>query len=229
MTTTTQDAGWEFIESQLPTFIVRVNRHSLPMYDALGHRVDVPALLTATPRRGEAREKAVTVKTNDGRATSARLCWFWLPKLEAEKARTRALRDGAKSDEELDATEYVVLLTTASRTRLSAEQVFELYRARWQIELNFKRDKTIGQLDRLPSMTPATIQAWICANVLLGLIARRLSAQSVDLPPCALADALIPIAKVAGSPSARPRRRALVRNATRLESDSRRPAALHAS
>jgi len=208
--------------------IVRVNRHSLPMYDSLDRRVDVPALLTNTPRRGEAHETAVTVKTQDGCEMAARLCWLWLPKLEAEKARARAARDGAKADEELDSSEYIVLLTTAPRERLRVEQVFELYRARWQVELNFKRDKTIGQLDRLPSMTPATIHAWICANVLLGLIARRLSAQSVDLPPCGIAGVLIPIAEATGPASARPRRRAVVRHAASVESDSRRVAALYA-
>lgn len=209
--------------------IVRVNRHSLPMYDALDHRLDVPGLLTSTRRRGDAQETSVTVRTQDGRETAARLCWLWLPRGEAEKARTRATRDGARGDEELDAAEYVVFLTTVPRARLSAAQVIELYRARWQIELAFKRDKSIGQLDRLPSMTPPTIQAWICANVLLGLIARRLSAQSVDLPPCTLAHILIPVAEATGSPSTRSRRRALVRHAVGVESDPRRPAALRAS
>ena len=209
--------------------IVRVNRYSLPMYDALDNRVDIPALLANTRRRGEAHESTVTIKTNDGRQTAARLCWLWLPKPEAEKARARAMRDGAKADEELDSSEYIVLLTTAPQMRLRVDQTFELYRARWQIELNFKRDKSIGQLDRLPSMTPATIHAWICANVLLGLIARRLSAQSVDLPPCGIAGVLIPLTEEASVPSARPRRSALVRHAVGVESDSRRAAALHAS
>ena len=123
---------------------------------SLDNRVDIPALLANTRRRGEAHESTVTLKTNDGRQTAARLCWLWLPKPEAEKARARAMRDGAKADEELDSSEYIVLLTTAPQMRLRVDQIFELYRARWQIELNFKRDKSIGQLDRLPSMTPAT-------------------------------------------------------------------------
>jgi len=209
--------------------LVRVNRHSLPMYGALKRRIDVPALLAATRRRGHAQEQTVTVKTQGGRETAARLCWVWLPKPEAEKARARVAREGGKTDDELDAAEYMVLLTTAPRTRLSVDQVLDLYRARWQIELNFKRDKTIGQLDRLPSLTPATIQAWICANVLLGLIARRLSAQSVDIPPCGIARLIIPCTEAAGSASTSHRRRALVRDAAGLEPNSRRTAALHAA
>ena len=201
--------------------LVRVNRHSLPMYDARGRRVDVPLLLVTTRKRGHAQNKAVTVKTTDGRKTTARLCWLWLPKPEAEKARARAMRDGEKHPAELDATEYVILLTTATRARLREEQIIDLYRARWQVELDFKRDKSIGQLDTLPSLIPQTIHAWLCAKVLLGLIARRLASRPVAIPPSGLANVILPAIEANPGP-ARRRRRALVRNATGVESPARR-------
>lgn len=208
--------------------LVRVNRHSLPLYDTQGNRIDVLGLLAATPKRGRAQHKAVHVRTTDGRQASAQLCWLWLPKSEAEKARAKAARDGEHDPAELDATEFVVLLCTAPRSRLSADQVVELYRARWQVELDFKRDKSIGQLDKLPSLLPKTIHAWICGNVLLGLIARRLASTAAAIPPSGLSVAIIPAAEPLARP-VRGRGRALVRDAVGVESPPQRPSAHEAA
>ncbi len=43
------------------------------------------------------------------------------------------------------------------------------------MELDFKRDKSIAGLDELPSFTPATIRAWLCAKMLAIHLARRLA------------------------------------------------------
>jgi len=204
--------------------LVRVNRHSLPLYDSRGQRVSVCELLSTTRRRGRAHHKAVRVVAADGREARAQLCWLWLPKADAERARERATRDGEKDAAELETAEYIVVLTTAPGTRLCAEQAIELYRVRWQIELDFKRDKSIGQLDGLPNFLPKTIHAWLCAKVLLGLIARRLASQPVAVPPCGLADAILPSVRTSDAP-ARARRRALVCDADGVECPSRRPSA----
>ena len=91
------------------------------------------------------------------------------------------------------------------------------------IELDFKRDKSIGQLDTLPSLLPETIRAWLCAKVLLGLIVRRLASQQVAVPPSGLGFAILPATSEV--PRRGSRRRALVRHATRVDGPPRRPAA----
>ncbi len=174
--------------------LVRFNRHSLPVFDAHGGRIDVRRLLASTPKRGRAYNKRVRVRTADGREASARLCWMWLPKADAARARANATRDGEKDSVELHLAEYMTVLTTVPRSKLREDRVLELYRARWQIELDFKRDKSIGQLDTLPNLVPQTIHSWICAKLLLCLIAKKLAAKSVATPPCGLADAIIPAA-----------------------------------
>lgn len=208
--------------------LVRLNRQSMPLVDARGERIAVPKLLAKTRKRGRVQEKAVRVRGADGRTTRARVCWLWLPKPEAEKARVRAARDGVKDPEELKASEYVVVVTTAPKRRLSAEQVIDLYRARWQVELDFKRDKSLGGLDTLPSFLPQTIHAWLCAKVLLGLIARRLASQSVAIPPCGLGDTILQLPATERRRSGT-RRRALVRDATRLPDPALRVATDQAS
>jgi hypothetical protein len=43
---------------------------------------------------------------------------------------------------------------------LRAEQILTAYRARWQVELDFKRSKTIRELDSLPNFLPETTHSW---------------------------------------------------------------------
>jgi len=207
--------------------LVRLNRHSLPLYDRNGERIDVPTVLRSATRRGRAHNLKVRVIAADGGQVNARLCWMWLPKEDAAKARTNATRGGASDEQDLSLAEYVAVVTTAPSSKLTESQVLELYRARWQIELDFKRDKTIGELDQLPTELPQTIQSWLYAKVLLDLIARRFVSQSVAIPPCGLAEAILPLTSRAAV--VRPRRRALVRHATRLASAAHGPHAHHAA
>ncbi len=194
--------------------LVRYNASSLPVFDVHGTRIDVSRLISRTTRRGRAKGRKVYVRTREGRVLPVRLCWMRLSTSDAAKARARAKRDGANAAE-VDAAEYIVVLTTVLRSGLGDDQIIALYRARWQVELDFKRDKSIGQLDTLPSELPETIHAWLCAKVLLGLIARRLASQKVAVPPSGLADIILPQGD-SEAQGGRPRRRALVRDATHL-------------
>jgi Transposase DDE domain len=208
----------EFVVDRGADILVRYSRQSMPLVDVHGERIDVPSLLMATTERGVARERKVYVRPANGRMLAARLCWMRLTEQDAKTARAHAERDGVEDDDALDAAEYIVVLTTADKTRLDTGQVLALYRARWQVELDFKRKKSIEDLDTLPSFLPQTIHAWLCAKLLLGQIALRLASQPVDIPPCGLAPLILPSAPL-GSDAARPRarRRAVVRDAVRVE------------
>jgi hypothetical protein len=208
--------------------IVRRNRSSLPVFNVHGQRIDVFSLISRTTGRGHAKERKVYVRTVAGRMLAVRLCWMRLTAADAARARTHAQRDRGEDADELDAAEYIVLVTTVPKARLDAGQILALYRARWQVELDFKRDKSIGQLDTLPSLLPETIRAWLCAKVLLSLIARRLASQQVRVPPSGLGDAILP-APTSQGPRRGPRRRALVRDATRVDAHPRRPPAHQAA
>ena len=50
--------------------------------------------------------------------------------------------------ETLEAADYVLVLTTLPES-YPAEEVMELYRARWQIEIAFKRLKSLAELGHL--------------------------------------------------------------------------------
>jgi hypothetical protein len=79
---------------------------------------------------------------------------------------------------------FVVVFTTVPKNKMSAELVLELYIGlRWQ---NIKRDKSITNLDRLPTRRPDTVYTWICAKLLLVQVGRKMASSQMAIPPCGL-------------------------------------------
>jgi len=66
------------------------------------------------------------------------------------------------------------LVTNASEDEAEGAALAALYRFRWQIELMFKRLKSLAGLDRLKSRNGPTARAWVLAKLLLTAIAQRL-------------------------------------------------------
>lgn len=193
--------------------IVRYNRGTLPLYDKRGGRVDVDALLRQTSTRCQAYHHPASVQGPDGVITG-RLCWLHLPEDKALEARKRLQRE-AEGDCDADAlyaAEFVVVFTTTTN-QLSAQQVLEVYRARWQVELEFKRSKSVQDLDTLPNFLPETIYSWICAKLLLQQIAYKIATSAVAFPPSGFVGRfvgpnLVPISSTpSGRTKPRPRRR----------------------
>jgi hypothetical protein len=65
----------------------------------------------------------------------------------------------------------VWLLTDLSQDEISNEQARELYSRRWQIELFFKRLKSIMDLDELPTRDGPSARPWIWTKLLLATLA----------------------------------------------------------
>lgn len=154
--------------------LVRVNRGALPVYDEDGLAIDVIEWCKGLQGH-RATERAVTVAAGAGRnrrEQAGRLIGFRLPDDEARDARDRVRREEGPSvtTEQLEAAGYVVLFTTAPASRLSAHRCVEAYRLRWQVELLFKRWKSLCHFDRLPNYREDTICSWLTAKVLLGLL-----------------------------------------------------------
>lgn len=201
--------------------VVRYNRGTLPIYQKAGERIDVMSLLKGTDVREKPRQVRAFIHVGKKRL-AGRLCWLRLPANKAAQARRRAAqdRDGVCDQETLFAAEFVIVFTTIL-TELTAGQVLELYRSRWQVELEFKRAKSIRELDRLPNFLPETIHSWICAKLLLQLISVRIAnasgTPSESFPPSGGRFALLPTPPTtAGRDRGTNRRRALVRRSSDL-------------
>ncbi|MSP26466.1 MAG: hypothetical protein EXR75_15210 [Myxococcales bacterium] len=85
--------------------------------------------------------------------------------------------------EQLEAASFVALFTTVPRRRMSTQRCLDAYQLRWQIELQFKRWKSLCNFDELPNYRDDTILAWLYTKVLLGLLMDRMASSAKEVFP----------------------------------------------
>jgi len=107
-----------------------------------------------------------------GAATEGRVCALRKSEESVRQAHRRIARRAIKKQtktkpETWEYAKYVAVYTTDLST--PAETILEWYRVRWQIELVFKRFKSLAQLGHLPSTTPKVHElgytgscSWLC-------------------------------------------------------------------
>jgi len=79
--------------------------------------------------------------------------------------------------------EVIWILTTLTAVELPTLAVLGLYRLRWQIELFFKRLKSLLHMDALPSREGPTAKSWMLARLIAAALAQRLVRPSGPLSP----------------------------------------------
>ena len=107
-----------------------------------------------------------------------RVCALKKSKEAAERAQRKVLqensRKGAKvRPETIEAAVYTFVFTTLDRTFTPAT-VLEIYRGRWQIELAFKRLKSIIELGHLRKTDLEGAKAWLHGKLLVAFLIEAL-------------------------------------------------------
>lgn len=147
-------------------------------------------LLDSKGRRFSAIQKVAKLKVGavgewpvdlvvDGGKIAGRVVATKLPAPVAARAERKALKESRKKGKKPDprslkASHYVMLFTTIPASLLSAADVLELYRSRWQVELAFKRLKQLLKLGRLPHKDPRAARGWILAKLVVALVLETL-------------------------------------------------------
>jgi hypothetical protein len=160
--------------------LVRLNANSFPLLKEDGTELDLLATLRTTDH--EPRCWSVSFDAR-GRRYQARLCAVRKSAEAAERSKRRLTKTSRKKGkrvrpETLELAEYVFVLTTPGLRSLSAADVLELYRARWQVELAFKRMKSLFGAGEVPSKDPDSARSWIYAKLLAVLLIERLGEEA---------------------------------------------------
>ncbi|NMQ21241.1 IS4/IS5 family transposase [Candidatus Competibacter phosphatis] len=88
-----------------------------------------------------------------------------------DKIRKEAARKGKQvQPQTLKFAQYVIVFTTFPELTFPASEVLEWYRIRWQVELVFKRFKSLAQLGHLPKYDDESAKAWLYGKLLVALI-----------------------------------------------------------
>ncbi len=78
---------------------------------------------------------------------------------------------------------YVIVFTTFPAADFSAAHVLEWYRLRWQVELVFKRFKSLVALGHLPKHDDDSAKAWLYGKLLLALLVEQLIDHASAISP----------------------------------------------
>ena len=68
----------------------------------------------------------------------------------------------------------IIVLTTVPAEVMSDRLILEWYRVRWQVELAFKRLKSLAGLGHLPKYDAASSRAWLYGKLLVALLTERM-------------------------------------------------------
>src|SRR3954470_5218838 len=175
-----QQAGGEFL--------VRLNWQSLPLQTLSGESFD---LLQAARGIADTQAAEFAVQTAPRRQTpamAARLVMLRKSAPATEQARKKILREAKKKGRQVDprtleAAAYIFLLTSLPADQLTASEVLELYRFRWQIELAFKRLKSLWDLGSVPAKDPDLARTYLYAKLLMALLVEDLTGEPRSTSP----------------------------------------------
>lgn len=179
------------VEAKGADYIVRTGWNATRLRTATGDDFD---LLAAVHDMTEhmVREFQLTIALDRGekQLLPVRLIALRRSDAEVEGSIRRARKDSRRhgttpQPETLEAAKYIFLLTSLEPDDVPAEEVLALYRLRWQIELLFKRLKSLLRIDELPNKHPEAARCWILANLLAALLLEDQTRLFLDSPPSA--------------------------------------------
>jgi hypothetical protein len=157
---------------------VRLNPHALPLLDARGEAFSLLAPLARLGDAGEVAEWPVWIRSGEQRI-AGRVCAIRKSREAIAQAHRRLKLKQQKGKsigpETQFYAEYVLVFTTLATEAASAYQVLDAYRLRWQIELTFKRLKSIAQIGHVPKQDEKSSRAWLYGKLLLALLSQKLA------------------------------------------------------
>ena len=155
--------------------VLRASMGNLPLHDRSGRPLDIlPRLRTMVI--GQAADWPAQVQDDMG-SIAVRVCAYKKTAAQALASREAIQREASKKQrnvqpQTLEAAGYVIVVTTLSEP--SASAIMEFYRRRWQIELAFKRLKSLLQLGHLKKIDKDGARAWLQGKLLVACLIEKL-------------------------------------------------------
>lgn len=165
-------------------YILRIRNKAFKLYDEVGNEVVLSELLKNIA--DTCCDFHLYYMNSDKELKPIRFCA--VQKTEEEKAfeqKKLKLKESKKqikiSEETKFSHNYFFVATSLDET-FSAEEILALYRLRWQVEMVFKRFKSILNLGSMPTKTAASSEVWLNCKMLIALLIEKLML-SVDFSP----------------------------------------------
>ena len=158
--------------------LVRVNTSSLVLYSAADKKFDLLKAVAGLKEEFCVGQWNIMISEDGKHFINGRVCVIRKSNIAAEQAIKKLKEKASKKQKNikprtLEFAKYIIIFTTLPES-FSANAVLEWYRVRWQIELIFKRLKSLTGFGHLPKHDERSSRAWLYGKLLVGLLVEKL-------------------------------------------------------
>jgi hypothetical protein len=159
--------------------VVRMTPQYLRLWTGTGVPFDLVAALQAAGTQARMSFALQVREEKSGQSLPVWIHALHLNEQQCNRARRRAKRQASRRGRRLRAqtlllSEWVLVLTTLSPTELGAENILELYRIRWQVELVMKRYKSLLGAARVRAKRGSPLaMVYLVGKLLFALLVER--------------------------------------------------------
>ena len=158
-------------------FVLRLRYGAFKLYDENGKEIDLLDRLRNVSS-DIATNIEVYVKLPVLGLTKLRICAIKIPDDKCEKVERRNKRNDSKKQRETSAeakemSKFVVVITALSNA-ITADEIISLYRFRWQVEIYFKRLKSIIDFGNVPLRREDSIYTWLNGKLMISLLIEQM-------------------------------------------------------
>ncbi len=180
--------GIEFLHDLGAYSLVRVNTNSLQFYQESGKSLGLLSEVKQLHAPGQVGKWSAWVKKSDNSLIQGRICAVRKSEIAIEQAVKKLKRKASKKQitirpETFEFAKYIIVFTTLPNEHYSSLTILEWYRLRWQIELIFKRLKSLAGLGHLPKYDDASSRAWLYGKLFVGLLTEKLIDYANNISP----------------------------------------------
>ena len=166
--------GIEYCLSRKCQYIARMRANSFKPYDSNGKQLD---LLSIMDGKDDGEVFAFMRKErgeNAGQLLPVRICFKRKDKDALDSTRKKMKRKESKKQTTISPSAYkfneYIVMATSLDSSISYKEIIELYRFRWQVELYFKRLKSILGYGELPKKSDKSIFSWLNGKLMIALL-----------------------------------------------------------
>lgn len=178
--------GIKYITDSDAFFLLRFKKNSFSLININGDKINLLLHLRKL-KVGETLDLLSNCSTANQKEIPLRIIAIKKSKKEAEKSRKRAIKENKRKQKKIYETtieyhEYIILATNLPKN-IPSERILELYRLRWQIELSFKRLKSIFGLGHLPKKDQQSAIAWLQGKLFIAILIQKIIDESQFFSP----------------------------------------------
>ena len=156
--------------------IVRLQKGAFTLYDAQKNKIVLTEELKKVTE-SNLLDYHCFFENADKKLTPIRICAIRKTPENIEKTQIKIARKESRKQINISAdakfmNNFIVLATTL--TQIAANEILEIYRYRWQVELYFKRLKSILCIGEVPNKKEEHIIAWLNGKMMTALLIEQL-------------------------------------------------------